>query len=72
MQTKKKFKFVDIGRAKVNKTVEVSGADWEDKLFKEVKKCLASRDVNLVPNDTDTGWNVFAGFYNVGQVLDAN
>lgn len=65
----------NVGRGKVNKTIEVEGKHDEDTLaqmaYNEVKKHLASREVWLDPDDKkgEGYWTVHVGMgYHVGDV----
>lgn len=60
-----KAQLIDVGRKKVNKTVEVR--DMEE-LCQEVHKCLWSREVSLEETDTPGELKVYAGCYCVGKV----
>lgn len=55
-----KYRLIDIGRSKVNRTVEVR---TERELVREVRKHLMSRDVEILPDG-----NVWAGMRTVGRV----
>lgn len=63
-----KATLINVGRGKVNKTIDVSVESPIADAEREVRKHLISSDTGLEPTNDPKTWNVFAGFHTVGQV----
>lgn len=60
-----KAEFIDVGRNKVNKVVEVKN---EKELHKEIGKHILSKNWGMEETDTPDLWEITSGFRTVGTV----
>ena len=60
-----KIKLINLGRGKINKEIEIKNPSFS-KIYKEVKKHLASKHPDIEETDDPNTFNVLAGIRVVG------
>jgi len=60
-----KAQLIDLGRGKINKTVEVKTVK---ELHKEIQKHIASKNWDMYESNEPDIWVIDSGFHQVGKV----
>lgn len=63
------IQLINLGRNNVNKTVTVKN---ENEMWREIKKHLLSKDIELTETDEPNKYTVWAGMRNVGELIIKN
>jgi hypothetical protein len=60
------LQLINVGRNKINKTVFAKN---DKEMWRHIKSCLLSQDIELTQTETKDKYTIWAGMRNVGEII---